>query len=367
MEHNIHNIEADEATADLEAKLLHHAIGSTLYDKHWVHDILGQLSQNCVSNTDFESLSEMAQEKDVALYLDKETDCKTVLLRQLLQNNNTFRHKELSLVILSNIIRHEEVFSQIRKEATFLDIPVACVLMSDLDTCTDFANLLVALFSYIQVYIESLNGEEEEEDSLKVVLANEATVQQICIIIASTSNGDLLSQSARCLLSLVEFAAEHSIGDIIIAYAAPSAVQCLHEGLKQCVTDGNDKTCFVIVETLGLLLGQTDSVEQMEPQDIQSLCDTLAEYMKTVIEDVQALATTARVCRRLWTNCCHMDTLEILGSVLLFNHDNDCMAIEAIKDIVQSFLQLHSQTLLSKPELLCSPNLGRIVQLFTSC
>lgn len=354
----VHNREADASTEDLEA-----SIGSTLYSKQYVLDLL----ENEPSEEDLESLSEMACDDEVAMFLSREAKS-FVLLSMLIKSNSTFRIKELAMVILTNMMRVD--FASFRHEDMCISVPSA-LLKQNLQENSDVYYLpsLVAILQYLTMFNDKvLEDFDDENDKFE---HNFELVPNVLIMIASTLDQDLLGKASRFLFSVVEVASMTSEPlDHIGMFFETQPLQCLTEGIQQSLQfQESGKTAFILVETIANVFDFLDD-ETVESEQSHQMCEILVKYLNVEDLEISAVTSCAKICSRLWTTTCHLPSFEKVAKMFMEYQNDDSNVDKVMLDVIQQclkhFVNVHSQTLLSNSELLQSPTLGKFVQMLVT-
>ncbi len=393
-----HNLEADENTAELEQLMQTEAIGSTMYNKSWVlRTVLAVREKPETAMEELESLSDMSRDPEVAKFMASEAGAHTMLLTMLL-DKPSFRCQEFALVILANLLRED--FENLRHDPNLVLIPTKLVIdASEADDDNGKANnkgheftmLLVAFCQFLSVYMD-MSSDDEPSTTCVNLIRDEKVAQKLCILVASTTNPDLLAKASRLILNIVDLGSaieveegnedeeEQQNEQLISAYLSPSALLCLHEGLKQSLDFQDCKTSYVIIETMATLCDTATDELPMENEQIVAIFEAVQKFMHENNEqdlDLRSVSACSRLCKKLWTKQYHEGTFDTISKFVLDNDndnktkDNDDEAQHAaIKSILQCLkhcLGVHSETLLAnQDDQLKSETLGQIVKLLVS-
>ncbi len=227
------NPESTEDTKEMEEMYAQDAIGSTMFSKSWLLSAL----ENLDDNDKLESVSDMSCSDDVAKFLVLHSAHFKLLSLILPQNGKSSRVQELSLVILSNMLRVD--FAALQSEAACLQIPVNVLLSHDhLQQVQVLSSLAQYLTIYADAVSKSLASEDLEDISQDDFACLFDTIAPVTILMASTLNGDLLSKLSRLLFSIVDLASDQIEAEAKLEFLASApALGALHESLKQALAN----------------------------------------------------------------------------------------------------------------------------------
>lgn len=360
-----------------EAKILFHT------DFYFYLDTLQKLQDN-VSEEDLESLSEMACDDEVALFLSRDAKSQYNFLSLLIKSNSSWRIKELTLCILCNMMRMD--FSSFKDEEMCISVPTAIIS----DYSENFQQYsaendlycipaLVAIFQYLTMFNDQLMQLEldEESDQFK---HNFELIPNVLMLMASTLDPDLLGKSSRYLFSIVDLASvlQEPLSYIGMFLNSPQPLGLMNEALKQSLEFQDSKSSFVIIETISNVFDFLEEETVLEKEHSDQLCETLLNHLKTQDGDLElelsSVTSCAKICSRLWTSTCHLQSFEQIAKIYLNNtrqdnqadnttdQDNEVM-LDVIKKCLKHFINVHSQTLMSDSDILQSPIIQNIVQI----
>lgn len=199
-EHNISiNIDANDLDEETVEKLRGDAIGDTLYSQSFVLKTLlnfSDLKWNDQVEEDLCFLWDMTVEKDVCKFL-LSMSFPTIACSAMLQYNENNRFLEIVLGILANIFCSgcENVMSK-----NELDIVLSI-------SNSDDPLILIQLMRFICT--------SDDSSKLLFLLIDEAFIQQMCFILKSSTNKELL---LKTLETSAKLTAGHKINDQLIQY-----------------------------------------------------------------------------------------------------------------------------------------------------
>ena len=365
-----------------EAKILFHT------DFYFYLDTLQKLQDN-VSEEDLESLSEMACDDEVALFLSRDAKSQYNFLSLLIKSNSSWRIKELTLCILCNMMRMD--FSSFKDEEMCISVPAA--IISDYsenfqqysaENDLYYIPALVAIFQYLTMFNDQLmqRVEDFEEESDIQFKHNFELIPNVLMLMASTLDPDLLGKSSRYLFSIVDLASllQEPLAHIGVFLNSPQPLGLMNEALKQSLEFQDSKSSFVIIETISNVFDFLEEETVLEKEHSDQLCETLLNHLKTQEDgelelELSSVTSCAKICSRLWTSTCHLQSFEQIAKIYLNNQDNQAdnttdqdneVMLDVIKKCLKHFINVHSQTLLSDSDILQSPILGQIVQLLVA-
>ena len=332
-----------------------------------------------------ESLSEMACDDEVALFLSRDAKSQYNFLSLLIKSNSSWRIKELTLCILCNMMRMD--FSSFKDEEMCISVPTAIIS----DYSENFQQYsaendlycipaLVAIFQYLTMFNDQLMQLEldEESDQFK---HNFELIPNVLMLMASTLDPDLLGKSSRYLFSIVDLASllQEPQSHIGMFLNSPQPLGLMNEALKQSLDFQDSKTSFVIIETISNVFDFLEEETVLEKEHSDQLCETLLNHLKTQDElelELSSVTSCAKICSRLWTSTCHLQSFEQIAKIYLNarqdkpgdnNTDQDYeVMLDVIQKCLKHFINVHSQTLLSDSDILQSPILGQIVQMLVA-
>ena len=334
-----------------------------------------------------ESLSEMACDDEVALFLSRDAKSQYNFLSLLIKSSSSWRIKELTLCILCNMMRMD--FSSFKDEEMCISVPAAIISdnenfrqNSDADDLY-YIPALVAIFQYLTMFNDQLIQREEdfdeESDQFK---HNFELIPNVLMMMASTLDSDLLGKSSRYLFSIVDLASllQEPQSHIGMFLNSPQPLGLMNEALKQSLDFQDSKTSFVIIETISNVFDFLEEETVLEKEHSDQLCETLLNHLKMQDGDLElelsSVTSCAKICSRLWTSTCHLQSFEQIAKIYLNarqdkpgdnNTDQDYeVMLDVIQKCLKHFINVHSQTLLSDSDILQSPILGQIVQMLVA-
>ncbi len=298
------NIESSAATAELEESLRSEAIGTTLYDKKWVLRTVMSLaereagegnSEDGAVADDLVSLVEMTVESDVCVFLT-ESGCFDVILG-CLSRGRSERITEHCLNILCNVASRTEG----GKEA----LPaVVTVLFNSADAC-----VLKSAFKFLK-YVCEHDCDEFVEKALTTCFLDDSFAGRVSLLLASSSNQDLLDSASRFLMSLFHASMEKAEDELLdSAYASPDFMSACTEAMAEA--GGSSAISQRLLEVVGLMCNR-DNVAGCS----RALCDVVAAQMGAAEMSGETLSLSGKVLLNCWTSTQHQESYEALSSML---------------------------------------------------
>ena len=276
---------------------------------------------------------------------------------------SSFKDEEMCISVPTAIISdYSENFQQYSAENDLYCIPA-----------------LVAIFQYLTMFNDQLMQLEldEESDQFK---HNFELIPNVLMLMASTLDPDLLGKSSRYLFSIVDLASvlQEPLSYIGMFLNSPQPLGLMNEALKQSLEFQDSKSSFVIIETISNVFDFLEEETVLEKEHSDQLCETLLNHLKTQDGDLElelsSVTSCAKICSRLWTSTCHLQSFEQIAKIYLNNtrqdkqadnttdQDNEVM-LDVIKKCLKHFINVHSQTLMSDSDILQSPIIQNIVQI----
>lgn len=360
------NVESGEATYEFEEIMKSEAIGSTMYNKRWVlNAVLGICQSQDMDDTldaDFESLVEMSVDRDVAGFL-LESGCAEMILMQNLQSEHD-RIKELALCVVMNIIHHDDIFERIVGDERYFKVVFNSVF-------SDSPQVLIAFFMYMKLYCDKVLTfklkQESDEDSLgenmetsdhitdnvvaelSSILVDQNIFCRLVFILTSSPNDEVLAQTSRFVLSVLELSCEFNLDDFYDTYSSAEFLSALQEALKQSIN--SVPTVFVIIEVFGNIVTE----ELIRPNSLEVL-DLIASVIENhVLLDrssfdlscLDSVCMALKICHCSWTHVPHPRTLALFTRLvskveeIIEEQTSQQQSLEALRDSVIGSIRMH--------------------------
>ncbi|XP_071747676.1 uncharacterized protein [Lepeophtheirus salmonis] len=345
------NIESCESTEELESSLKNQMIGSTMYDKRWVLNLVFHIGSNKDLDinefySDLTSLSEMSVDTDVSEYLFVSGSLE--ILWSQINNYEDVHIKELISLILVNCGSNDKIISQLVSMDQYFMVPFYLVE-------SDSAPLLINIFRYLRLLVNKLlilvDGNDESNPNNRIsdmeqILSEDIFQQQLCFIYSSSTNNQLLLRSGVFLLSLTELFCEISREDSLEGiFSHKNFIFSFYEALKQSVSKKNQDTTFVYIELIGHYIN-SENVETIA----QELCSTLYEVLQNYAhddihvlstDDLDMLGTLLKICATCWNHIAHEESysslLKLSKELDAFSCDKHVALKENIRKCLNTF------------------------------
>lgn len=274
--------EGDQALRRMEELARETAVGDTMYEKRWVIENLLEVGRHFQENSyEREVLEEGVtrlevleletfpgiEDKMCTLWdISVEEDVSEFFLEygaldvfvELFSNPNK-RVKEIAVGLMTNMVCHKTVFHKLVEKERYLEKLLKLLEVQDAPT---LALVFRCLHTYGYNLFELLHKEQPSGPQLKsgssvdsyskeragdlvdhwlIYMAAESVVQNIGVIVASSTNKDVLGHSSR-LLSVLSSLWEdcQDRRKVVQHYAEETFVQCVLEAMEESV--GEDKT-----------------------------------------------------------------------------------------------------------------------------
>eukprot|EP00096_Caligus_rogercresseyi_P015390 TRINITY_DN7835_c0_g1_i1.p1 TRINITY_DN7835_c0_g1~~TRINITY_DN7835_c0_g1_i1.p1 ORF type:complete len:381 (-),score=81.79 TRINITY_DN7835_c0_g1_i1:83-1225(-) len=337
---DVFNIESCEGTEELESSLQSQMIGSTMYDKRWVINLVFKI---CSSPTalheatllcDVESLGEMSVDHDVSEFL-LSSGSLDILWNQIHHYEDSQSILEPLSLILFNCSSNEGILERfLARDAYFL---TPFTLISSKYSPAFLINIfryLRNLLDKLLALIEELGEVEEDEESeahseahsrlgtLQTIIGDPSIAQQLIFIYSSSSNDQLLLRGGLFLLSLTELLCESGREDLAEdIFSGSDFIISFYEALKQSVSKNTQATKFVFIELLGHYCSP-ENLMHLAPEVCESLLEVLYSYTGQEencrgfsSEDLDIMGTLLKIYSTSWNHVEHKDSYLALISL----------------------------------------------------
>ena len=352
MEH-LFNVESDESTAELEELLKDDKIGSTMYNKRWVINlvlkVVGEDNERVLE--DFSSLAEMTVDPDVASFLLTSGSLDMIV-------NNTFHKAEiskLSALLLSNAVASDQVLNYVINQDNYLQIPIILLFAESADVIINFFKYYRnILLKCIAIYEDDDDEEEDEKDSkineriskIFKLFIQQDIYERLGYILCCSTNQELILKFGRFFLTLVELNCEAG-NEEMTKYSSAEFIQSAVEALKQ--SSECQHSVFVLVEILGHLINE-DSLN--DENTAANLLNELEEIINNYIDINDELrlgdcldmtSIIAKLCACGWKFIRHDNTFQQLSKIhsklIIIKDDNNYIALcHNLNTALQTFI-----------------------------